>query len=183
MTNLESNSAFILTGAPGVGKTSLLKELEKASFRCVSEPARIILAEQRAGKGEALPEKNPKLFCELLLQRSIQDYEKKWNHDGLVVFDRGVPDNIAYAACFGLDASPYLRIAKNYPYNRMAFLIPPWEEIYSTDDERKMNFRQVCEFHQLIRNAYTDLGYNLVEVPRCSIQERASFIKGLLNAN
>jgi predicted ATPase len=173
---LESNNSFVLTGAPGVGKTSLLKELE-ASFRCVPEPARIILAEQRASKSEALPEKNPELFCELLLQRSIQDYEKNRNHDGPVIFDRGVPDNIAYAACFGLDASHYLRTAKNYQYSRMVFLLPPWEEIYSTDDERKMNFRQVCEFHELIRKAYSNLGYNLIEVPRCSIQERASFVK------
>lgn len=171
---------FVLTGAPGVGKTSLLKELEKASFKCIPEPARIILAEQRSRQSEALPEKNPKLFCELLLQRSIQDYQLHRNSDELVLFDRGVSDNIAYAGGFNLDVAPYVSEAKKYPYSKTVLLLPPWEEIYATDSERRMNFRQVCEFHNLICDAYKKLGYDLVEVPRCAIQERADFVKKLI---
>lgn len=173
----QNDNYFILTGAPGVGKTSLLHELEKASMKCVPEPARIVLAEQRANQGEALPEKNPNQFCELLLQRSIQDHKTYLNHDGPVIFDRGVPDNIAYADCFNLNAASYIAEAKKYPYNKTAFLLAPWQKIYATDDERRMTFDQVCEFHNLICNAYNELGYDLVEVPKGTIQDRANFIK------
>lgn len=171
---------FILTGAPGVGKTSLRQELEKVSIKCVPEPARIVLAEQRATQGEALPEKNSKLFCDKLVERSVQAYVASQYCDGPVIFDRGIPDNIAYAGCFDLDTATYVTEAKKYPYNKTVFLLSPWEEIYATDDERRMNFNQVCEFHKLIYAAYNELGYNLVEVPRGTVQERADFVKKLI---
>lgn len=178
--SFQKGNYFILTGAPGVGKTSLRQELEKASIQCVPEPARIVLAEQRATQGIALPEKNPILFCKKLLQRSIQDYETYQNYDEPVVFDRGVPDNIAYAGCFDLETASYFTEAEKYPYNKTVFLLPPWGEIYATDDERQMNFNQVCEFHKLICAAYNELGYSLVEVPRDTVQNRAAFVKKLI---
>ena len=48
----ESN-LFILTGAPGSGKTTILDRLGN-EFRCVNEPAREILAEQRATGGSGM---------------------------------------------------------------------------------------------------------------------------------
>ena len=44
---------FVITGAPGSGKTLVLRELVKVGFLGIDEPAREILAEQRAiGGGE-----------------------------------------------------------------------------------------------------------------------------------
>lgn len=179
----QNDNYFILTGAPGVGKTTLRFELEKASIKCISEPARIVLAEQRAKQSEALPEKNKNLFCEMLLQRSMHDHEAYRNYDGPVVFDRGVPDSIAYAGCFNLNTATYFAEAKKYSYNKTVFLLAPWEEIYTTDDERRMTFDQVLEFHKLICGAYGNLGYNLVEVPRGTIQDRANFVKSMCLKN
>jgi predicted ATPase len=62
---------FILTGAPGSGKTSILGRLGN-EFRCVNEPAREILAEQRATGGSGTWDQDASLFVHLLLQRSIE---------------------------------------------------------------------------------------------------------------
>jgi predicted ATPase len=169
-----ATNRFVITGAPGVGKSTLLSALERHSIICVPEPARIVLAEQRALKSEALPEKNSKLFCEKLLERSIENYRfNRPNHE-LVIFDRGIPDNIAYATCFGLDTEPYFEASQRFPYSRQVFLLAPWEEIYVTDEERKMTFKEVCEFHQSILKAYARLGYEAIEVPRSSPNEHTT---------
>ena len=134
------NNYNILTGAPGVGKTTLIEELKKLNIHCIAEPARRVLANQRAICGEALPEKNPSLFCKKLFEQSVRDYNALQNNSDLIIFDRGIADTIAYAGCFKLQSSHYEKAAQNYPYNKNVLVLPPWEEIYSTDDERKMNF-------------------------------------------
>jgi predicted ATPase len=47
MTEICNNNFFILTGAMGAGKSTVLKELRKLKLTCVDEPARQLLAEQR----------------------------------------------------------------------------------------------------------------------------------------
>ena len=79
------NKFFILTGAPGVGKTTLIKELRSYGMTCVGEPAREILSEQRVFGGDGIPEKNPARFTDLLLSRSIQNFEKFLDHPGPVI--------------------------------------------------------------------------------------------------
>ena len=181
MTVEKNEQAFVLTGGPGVGKTALLVELRGRGLYCVSEPARIVLAEQRALVGEALPDVNSKAFCDLLVARSIQDFGLRKNYNEITIFDRGVPDNIAYASSFGLDVISFNLAAASYVYNEKVFLLSPWEEIYTTDHERKMNFHQVCEFHEEICRIYKKLGYRLIEVPPAAVAERARFIQSIIS--
>ncbi|HFE7691366.1 TPA: AAA family ATPase, partial [Legionella pneumophila] len=69
------NQFYILTGAPGSGKTSMLAELAKRGFPVIDEPARRVLAQQRLIDGEGVYDKNPFLFKELMLSRMLYDYE------------------------------------------------------------------------------------------------------------
>lgn len=70
------NNYFILTGARGGGKSTLLREISKAGIPCVSEPAREILAEQRASAADGVPERSAERFCQLMLARLLQNYNK-----------------------------------------------------------------------------------------------------------
>ncbi len=101
------NNFFILTGAPGVGKTSLINHLRKHGYKCIDEPARKILAEQRAIGGSGLPEINPALFTELLLLHSIESYNELSRQTEVVIFDRGVVDSIGYAKLYNIDIEPF----------------------------------------------------------------------------
>jgi predicted ATPase len=45
----------VISGGPGVGKTTTLLELERRGFRCAAEVARQIIQEQVRDRGDALP--------------------------------------------------------------------------------------------------------------------------------
>jgi predicted ATPase len=67
---------FIITGCPGSGKTTLIKHLRDIDIPCVDEPARQVIAEQRAIQGDGLSDRNVLLFTELLLAKSLDSYKK-----------------------------------------------------------------------------------------------------------
>lgn len=133
------NQFYILTGAPGSGKTSMLVELAKRGFPVIDEPARGVLAQQRLIDGEGVYDKNPLLFKELMLSRMLYDYENAPKYD-LVFFDRGLPDLIAYSKCFSLDIGSELKASRKNRYNSTVFFAPAWEQIYRNDDERQITF-------------------------------------------
>jgi predicted ATPase len=172
-------SLIILTGAPGSGKTAILNAL-RDQIHCYDEPARQILAEQRASGGDGTPEQNAAKFVDLLLQRSIATHADAQAHDGTTLFDRGVPDCVAYAQILGTDPMPSAQAAAIHRYNAVALVTKPWEEIYTTDDERKMTFAHTVEFQRFIELAYEICGYTLVEVPRGPIEQRAAFVRTFL---
>ena len=164
----------ILTGAPGTGKTAILNAL---GGRFAGEPAREILAEQRASGGEGTPDQNPSRFVELLLERSIAKHRDATRTGDAVLFDRGVPDCVAYAEILGVDPGPSIQAAKVHRYHPVVLVARPWGEIYSTDDERKMTFEATFEFQRLIERAYEVAGYTLVEIPRGPIEARSTFVR------
>jgi predicted ATPase len=170
------NKRFVITGAPGGGKTPVLKELVAMGFTGVPEPAREVLAEQRAAGGTGVPEKDPRRFCELMLARAVDDFERSQGTDGAVFFDRGFPDNVGYFRLLGLDASAAEDAARLHRYNDVVFVMPSWREIYTTDEERKMTFEMAHRFGEAIRSVYAALGYTLVDVPRDTPGARARFI-------
>jgi predicted ATPase len=132
---------FILTGAFGSGKSTLLAHLPALGLRVVAEPARQILAEQRGIGGDGIPGRDAGLFVNLLLSRAIDDFARASTSAVPVVFDRGIPDVVGYAAHFGLDFPPARNAARIYRYNSRVFFAPAWEQIYTTDDERTLHAR------------------------------------------
>ena len=58
---------FIITGAPGTGKTSIINHLKKKGYNCIDEISREIISEQIAINGEVLPWKNLSAFSESCL--------------------------------------------------------------------------------------------------------------------
>jgi predicted ATPase len=169
----------VLTGAPGSGKTAILNAL-RDQIRCYDEPARQVLAEQRASGGDGTPEQNAAKFVDLLLRHSIANHTEARARSEPVLFDRGIPDCVAYAMLLGTDPAPSTQAAATYRYNPTVLVTRPWEEIYTTDDERKMTFAHTLEFQRWIELLYEASGYTLVEVPRSSIEQRAAFVRSVL---
>jgi len=164
---------YIITGGPGAGKTTLLEELSKYQVLCVPEVARQIIQEQVAQGGRAVPWDDTVQYKELMLQRSIEDYQRT-ETDIPVFFDRGIPDALAYARLIG-DVSP-AALAEEYRYNSLVFILPPWEDIYATDNERKQTFEEAIDVFHRLKAEYTACDYQVVEVPCKSVEERALFI-------
>lgn len=177
---MDLSDLHILTGVPGAGKSAILDGLG-AGVYLVPEPAREVIAEQRASGGTGTSEQDPALFVHLLLARSIDKRAAAIESDAsTALFDRGVPDCIAYAVALGVDPAPGVAAAARYRYHPEVLLLEPWEQIYVTDDERTMSFDDTIPFHAALVDAYERSGYTVVTVPKGSIDDRVAFVREML---
>jgi predicted ATPase len=170
------SNLLILTGSPGSGKTAILSRL-KGEFGCVDEPAREVLAEQRATGGRGTWDQDPSLFVHLLLQRSIEQYEVARRSVETVIFDRGIPDCVVYAVRAGTDAAPSVAAVEAFRYQRDVLFLEPWSDIYTTDEERIMSFDDTVSFSEELKDVYERSDYTLVRVPQTSIDDRVAFVR------
>lgn len=167
---------FILTGAMGGGKSAILAKLAEAGVHCVPEPARAILAEQRMSAATGVPELNAEAFNALMLARAIHNYQEKQPLSDSIIFDRAIPDMIAYANLFQSDMTAYVNASQTFRYNPTVFYFAGWQEIYTNDEERKIDFAGAQAFGVDVKAIYERLGYRILKVPPRSIEERAQFI-------
>ncbi|MFD2887534.1 AAA family ATPase [Chitinophaga cymbidii] len=167
---------YVITGGPGVGKTTLLHELEKRNYRCMPEAARRIIQEQMAQNGDALPWENKARYAELMLEGSVNLY-KQADQGTVTFFDRGIPDVLAYVRLTGLPLTETLTDAlTSFRYHPLVFILPPWKEIYATDSERKQTWEEAVATFEVMKEAYTGYGYTIVEVPPMEVGGRADFV-------
>ena len=171
-----TENRIIITGAMGSGKSTLLRSLRALGYECVDEPARQIIAEQRSINGCGIWDRDPRLFVELMLSRALFQFELRAGSAKPIFFDRGIPDNLVYAAGFGFEFEAGWNAARRYRAHNTVFFTPAWEEIYAQDDERTMSFAAAKQFGEDLREVYLTLGYSVVEVPRAEPVERARFV-------
>ena len=177
---MSTESLVVITGPPGSGKTPIVRQLVAWGFASVVEPAREVIAEQRAIGGDGVYDKNPRMFLNLMLSRAVADFRRMSLEPGPVFFDRGIPDLIGYAELFGLDASDATNAAALHRYNDRVFALPGWPDIYVTDSERRMTCEAAEAFGRRVRGIYVELGYSVVDVPRDTVAARARFILDIL---
>ena len=175
---MSESKKYIITGGPGFGKTSIIKELEKRGYISVHEVSRSIIKEQLEIGGDILPWENLSTFSRLVFEKRVHQYEET-AQDSFSFFDRGVPDVVAYMVRDELELpEKYLHALSELNYNPIVFLTPPWEEIFINDNERKEDFEQACDIHNYINDTYSKLGYSIVEIPKLDITSRVDFILG-----
>lgn len=175
MTRKMMNPRYVLTGGPGAGKTTVLNALAERGYRVVPESARRIIKE-RLRKG--LPRRPaPAVFANEILQTDIEQYRRFHSSQEPVFYDRGVPDALymldTAAALPGDTAAGYVR---DFPYNNVVFLLPPWARIYATDAERDQTIEEAQGVFEGMKQWYSSWGYETVEVPRLDVISRAAFI-------
>jgi predicted ATPase len=168
---------FVLTGGPGSGKSTLLTGLREAGYAGSVEAGRGIIQDQVAIGGPALPWNDPALFSEQMLCWEMRSYRIAAESPGTTFFDRGVPDIVGYIRLTGLQVPDHvMQAAKTFRYNRRVFIFPPWPEIFAQDHERKQSLEEAERTFHAVAGAYADCGYDLIEVPRLSVDERVRFV-------
>lgn len=168
---------IVITGGPGTGKTSVIRELEAEGHYCLHEISRQITLEAQKKGISQLFLQEPLLFSELLLEGRIQQFmDAEHLGAGHVFIDRGIPDVVAYMDYFGNDyPSVFNNVCTEYVYDGI-FLLPPWEEIYVSDNERYESFEQATKIHTHLKRSYEKAGYDPIEVPVGTEKERRDFI-------
>lgn len=128
--------------------------------------------------GQALPWRNPTLFAELRLCREMRSQHRARHQAGPVFFDRGTPDVVRYLRFLGQPAPEHRQKAvDSFRYNRRVFIAPPWQDIFRPDRERKQPFDEAVRTYQAMVAIYSENGYDLVEIPRVSIEERVRLVR------
>lgn len=74
----------------------------------------------------------------------------------------------------------YIEMGKTYRYD-FVFLMPPWEDIYTTDNERYETFEQSLAIHNHLHRTYKSLGYRVVEVPHGTVEKRIQYILNVIH--
>lgn len=174
------NNLFVITGGPGVGKTTLIHELSNAGFTVVEEDARKIIQAQILTGGDALPWKNKALYAKLMLEAAVSAYQtiKEKQLSNPVFFDRGILDTICYINMENISIPSAMKaLALEHPYAPKVFILPPWKEIYQTDNERKQTWQEAVSTFEKMKETYLDYGYEVIEVPKTDVKTRRQFIE------
>jgi predicted ATPase len=154
--------------------------LQARGFEVIPEVARSIISE-RIAKGLS-PRPPPDQFARTIMDRDIRQYESAPPGPEPVFFDRSLLDSLGMLAQVGeLPEAEKEALLTRYPYHPVAFILPPWSEIYRTDAERDQTFEESIEVYRSLRDWYAQCGYDLVEVPRTSVEERSAFVLKSLN--
>lgn len=168
---------IVIIGGPGTGKTTIIEGLVDKGHCCYPEISREVTLEAKKQGIEQLFLEKPLLFSELLLEGRKKQFQNALDESHEVVFiDRGIPDVLAYMHYIG-DSYPatFDNACWEHQYSKI-FLLPPWEEIYISDDERYENFEQAKLIYTHLVETYQNYGYKLIEVPKDSMDNRILFI-------
>lgn len=95
----------------------------------------------------------------------------------VVFFDRAIPDALWMLHDLGLlSRADAERSIATFPYCRPVFVAPPWQEIYATDSERDQRYDESVRVYRRASEWYDSLGFELIELPRVSVDDRCEFV-------
>lgn len=168
---------IVITGGPGTGKSTVLNELIRLKYSCMPEISREITSKAKKNGTDQLFLKEPLLFSQLLLEGREEQFLMADNESSdIVFFDRGIPDVHGYLHYLGVKPTDYfMESSKKNRYSKV-FIMPPWRDIYRTDEIRYENFEQAIAIYKHIKSTYQKLNYNLLEVPVDTVSNRVKFI-------
>ena len=174
---------FIITGAPGAGKTAIIRQLELDGFSVVEEAATDVIAAAQA-EGALQPWTNPS-FIDVVahLQRDRQ-IRASYQPDEVQFHDRCIVCTAALTAYLGYPFSPFLaseleRIKKEAVYENRVFFIRNLGFITPTE-ARRISFEETLRFEKIHEKTYRNLGFELVSVGPGSLAERVGIIKAAI---
>ncbi len=171
---MATTTRHVITGGPGVGKTTTLELLAARGYATVRETARdIIAAQQEAGADGILPWTDNLGFQYLVLDTLLR---REREAQGDPVFcDRGAFDAFAYCKVFNTGVPEALeKVAQARRYSKV-FLLDQLPT-YVQDAQRREDPLLAKRLHEEIGNAYANLGYEVVRVPAIGPQARVEYI-------
>ena len=164
----------IFTGAPGAGKTVLLRALELSGFIVVEEAATDVIALGQ-GQGVETPWIEPDFIDRVLRLQRVRA-NRAMTHPGTVLFDRSPYCTLALARHLGVTPPLSLmreldRIEANAIYDRSVVFVGSLGFITATS-ARRIGLEEATRFGALHRDIYEERGYQLIDIPAAPAPSR-----------
>jgi predicted ATPase len=167
---------YVLTGAPGAGKTALLRLLELGGHGVVEEAATDVIALEQA-QGRPEPWTSPG-FIDLVVNLQRQRQLGLCCAAEAAFFDRSPVCTLALCRFLDLPPSALLiaeldRITGEGIYEPVVFFVRNQGFVTRTA-ARRISFADSVAFERVHEQAYRELGFRLVEVPAGPLPDRAA---------
>ena len=171
---------FILTGAPGAGKTAILRQLELDGFAVVEEAATDVIAlGQAQGVLEAWKQSSfIDAIVDLQKQRKLRAAIMP---DEFQFHDRSAICTASLAAYLGYPVSEALsreleRIMTEAIFQSRVFFVRNLGFISPTE-ARRISFEDALRFERIHEETYRCFGFEIVSIERGSLSDRVAAIK------
>jgi len=171
---------FILTGAPGSGKTAILRQLEQDGFGVVEEAATDVIALEQA-KGVEEPWTRP-VFVDQVV--ALQARRRTRLADEVQFHDRSAFCTAALAEFLGYPPSDVLQrelklLTSVAFYERRVFFVQGLGFVTSSA-ARRISLEEARRFEVLHERTYRAHGFELVPIGPGSVLDRAAAIRRAL---
>ncbi|MCO1593550.1 AAA family ATPase [Micromonospora sp. RHAY321] len=170
---------YVLTGAPGAGKTTLVEALRRRGHLVVREAATDIIAARQA-QGCSEPWREPG-FVDAVARLQHRRRITADPRGTLQIHDRSPLCTLALARHLGQRVGPYLaaeleRISRQGTYQEAVFLIGPLGFVTHTA-ARRIGYAESLVFAQVHEQVYEAYGHRLVDVPAGPVRERVAVVE------
>jgi len=176
---------FILTGAPGSGKTAILRHLQAQGFSIVEEAATDLIALRHA-EGIDEPWMQPQFVSDVAELQMCRLEESSDATEAVQFHDRSVACTVALARYLGFPEPASLtqaveRILRNGVFQKTVFFVQPLGFIAPTA-ARRITLEESLRFGQMHEEAYRSYGFDLRPIEPGPIAERAAAVLDAVGA-
>lgn len=174
---------YILTGAPGCGKTSIIRALEMKGYFVIEEAATDVIAYEQA-LGNLEPWKSSSFVDKIIYLQKQRQQQVDATSSRVEFYDRSPFCTYALAMYLSFEPPPSVmeaiaQIQDRKLYKKRVFFIENLGFIKHTD-ARKISYEDALRFEEIHRNVYIKFGYEIVKILPAPLLERVANILSMV---
>lgn len=171
---------FVLTGGPGVGKSTIINMLQENGYYTRPE-VWTTLYEEAKEQGRAVEfsaESSSAEFRQTLMYLQLS-YEESLPKNTFAFLDRSAVDVVAFGKLYNISMPKSITDVLHYNrYDLVFFLEPLPADFFNKSEELNCNYQTSLNIHRHLQEFYenTDPAYSLIHVPFADPQTRTALI-------